>query len=109
MKNQREIPMSIDQNLSSKQKQLKDSIDLMLDWRQSNRIKESLLPKLNNLTVEEIDYCLKLVRYLDNRVQLRGPLASIASEALIENEAELKKMEGTIGPERAKTLKDLIE
>lgn len=48
------------------------------------------------------------VRYLDDRVQLRGPFVATASEEIVKEEAKLKKMEKNIGPDRAKELKNLI-
>ena len=109
MEKQPEMPKSPEQILAEKKEKLTKAIDLMLDWQKSEKIKKALLPQLDNLTSEEIDYYSKQVRYLDNQVQLRGPLSSTAGEALIEDEAELKEMEKIIGPERAKELKSLIE
>jgi hypothetical protein len=109
MEKQPEMPKSPEQILAEKKEKLAKAIDLMLDWQKSKKIKEALLPQLDNLTSEEIDYCLKQVRYLDNQVQLRGPLPTTASEALIEDEAKLNEMEEIIGSERAKELKSLME
>lgn len=108
MKKYPEIPKAPEQNLADKKEELINAIDFMLDWQKSEKIKETLLPQLNNLTSEEIDYCLKQVRYFDNKVQLRGPLAAEASKALIEDEAELKEMEKIIESERTKELKKLF-
>ena len=109
MEKQPEMPKSPGQILAEKKEELARVIDLMLDWQKSEKIKKALLPQLDSLTSEEVDYCLKQVRYLDDQTQLRGPLASTASEALIEDEAELAKMEKTIGSGRAEELKGLIE
>jgi len=109
MEKQSEMLKSPEQILAGKKEKLTKAMDLMLDWQKSDKIKRALLPQLNNLTEEEIDYCLKQVRYLDNQVQLRGPLSSAASEALVEDEANLKEMEEVIGLERAKELKSLLE
>lgn len=109
MEKQPEMPKSPEQILAEKKEKIIKAIDLMLNWQRSEKIKKALLPQLDNLTSEEIDYCLKQVRYLDNQVQLRGPLSSTASEALIEDEAKLNEMEEIIGSERAKELKSLME
>lgn len=109
MEKQPEIPKSPEQILEEKKEKLTKAINLMLDWQKSDEIKKALLPQLDNLTSEEIDYFLKRVRYLDNQVQLRGPLSSTARKALIEDEDRLEEMEKNIGPKRAKELKSLIE
>jgi len=109
MEKQPEMPKSPEQILAEKKEEIIKVVDLMLDWRKSEKIKKALLPQLDNLTSEEMDYCLKQVRYLDNQVQLRGPLSSTASEALTEDKVELNEMEEIIGSERAKELKSLLE
>ena len=76
MEKQPEMPKSPEQILAEKKEKLTKAIDLMLDWQKSEKIKKALLPQLDNLTSEEIDYYSKQVRYLDNQVQLRGPLSS---------------------------------
>lgn len=109
MEKQPEMPRSPEQILAGKKEKLKNAVNLMLDWQRSEKIEKALLSQLDNLTSEEMDYCLEQVQYLDNQVQLRGPLFSAASKALIENEAKLKEMEEIIGLDRAKELKSLIE
>jgi hypothetical protein len=109
MGNQHETPSSPEEVLAEKKEEVINAVDLMLDWQKSEKIKKALLPQLDSLTSEEIDYCLRQVRYLDNQTQLRGPLSSTASEALTEDEAKLSEMEKIIGSERAKALKSLME
>jgi len=109
MENQPEMPKSPEQILAEKKEKLTKAIDLMLNWQRSEKIKKAILPQLDNLTSEEIDYCLTQVRYLDDREQLRGPFADIASERLVKDEAELKEMEKKIGPDRIKELISLMK
>ena len=111
MEKESEMPKSTEQILAEKKENLIEVVDLMLDWQKSEKIKKMLLPELDNLTIEEIDYCLKQVKHLDNEMQLRGPLSATdtINEALIKDEAELKEMEKIIGQKRSKELKDLVE
>lgn len=107
MEKQPETPRSPEEILVEKRGKLKKDIDLMLDWQYSDRIKRAI-PSLDDLTSDEIDYFLMLVRYLDDLTQLKGPLASTASERLIEDEKELKVLENKIGPGRTREFKNLI-
>jgi len=109
MEKQPGIPKSAEEILAEKKEKLLKSVHLMLDWKRSDKIKKALEPQLADLTVREIDYCLKLVRYLDNQIQLRGPLAKQAREALIEDETELKKLGEIIGVKRAKEIVKIFE
>ena len=109
MEKQPEMSKSPEQILAERKEELTKAIDLMLDWQKSEKIKKALLPQLDRLTSEEVDYCLKQVSYLDNQTQLRGPLASTAREVLIEDKAKLAEMEEIIGSERAEELRGLIE
>lgn len=111
MEKQPEMPKSTEQILAEKKENLTEAIDLMLNWQKSDKIKKNLFPQLDNLTIEEIDYCLKQVKHLDNEMQLRGPLSATdtINEALIEDEADLKEMEKIIGQERVEELKNLVE
>jgi hypothetical protein len=108
MEKQPEISKSSEQILTEKREKITKALYLMLDWQRSEKIKEALLPRLNQLTEAEIDYCLKHIQYLDNQVQLRGPLAAAASRLLVENEEELKQMERIIGPKSAEELKKIM-
>lgn len=109
MEKQPEIPQSSEQILAEKKEKITKAVSLMLDWQKSEKIEKTLLPQLDNLTSEEMDYCLKQIRFLDNQTQLRGPLSSTASKALIKDKAKLNEMEEIIGSERAKELKSLME
>lgn len=109
MEKQQETPKSLEEILAEKKAKLTKVIDLMLDWQKGEKIKEALLPRLDKLTSEEIDYCLQLVRYLDNKVQLRSPFAAAAKELLATNEAKLKEMEKNIDPKLVNELKSIIE
>jgi len=109
MEKQPELPKSPEENLAAKKTKLKKAVNLMLDWQKSSKIESSLFPHLNDLTDDEVEYCLKLIRNLDNKTQLRGPLAESANQALTGDEVILKEMEGKIGLERAEELKNLIE
>lgn len=109
MEKQTEMPKTQLEIIAEKKKKLTDSIDLMLDWQKAEKIKEALLPQLDKLTGEEIDYCLQFVRCLDNKVQLRSPFAAAAKELLATNETKLKEMEKNISPELVNELKSLVE
>jgi hypothetical protein len=109
MEKQQEITKSTEEILAEKKAKLTKAIGLMLDWQKAEKIKEALLPQLDKLTSEEIDYCLQLVRCLDNKVQLRSPFAAAAKELLATNEAKLKEMEKNIKPELVNELKSIVE
>ncbi|MBU0707767.1 hypothetical protein KKG41_05345 [Patescibacteria group bacterium] len=104
-----EKPNSPEAILESKKAELTSAVGMMLDWQKAKKPEAELLPQLDTLTCDETDYCLELIRRLDNQTQKRGPASSEADQALAEGEAKLTEMEGVIGSARATELKGLIE
>jgi len=104
-----ETPKSPERTSAEKKEEIIKKLDSMLDWQIGEKIKKALLPQLDNLTSEEMDYCLELVRKIDNQTQLRGPLASTARDVLAEQEITLNEIAQIIGVERAEELKSLME
>ena len=108
MEKEPKMSQSPEEILAEKKEQLNKSVELMLDGQRAEGIKEKLSPELDNLTSEELDYCLERIRYSDAQVHLRGPFASKAGEMLLEVETTLKEMEKALGPERARELRGLM-
>jgi len=112
MEEPREQPQSPEENLAAKKDKLKKAVMLMLNFQRGQALEKNLLQQeeeMQKLTVDEIDYLLEFVRYLDNQKQVEGPLDDSASALLVENESNLKALEGKIGTARAQELKDFFK
>jgi len=107
MEKQMEMPKTQQEIIAEKKKKLIDSVDLMLDWQKAEKIRNFILPILDSFSLEELDYSIKFVKYLDNKTQLRGPLAAMAKEAIAENEKELQGIEKNIRPVIAQIFKKI--
>ena len=105
----REQPQPPEENLAAKKDKLKKAVMLMLNFQRSQAAEKNLMPHLDELTDDEIDYLLEVVRYLDNQKQLEGPFSDTASGQLVENESNLKALEGKIGQARVQELKDFFK
>jgi len=99
---------SPEEALAEKKSRLLKKIDLMLDWKVSERIKESLQPQIDTFTSEELDYLLEKVRNLDNETQFRGPLANSADKFERQSDDTLKDLSADIDPDRINELDQLF-
>ncbi|MDZ7798684.1 MAG: hypothetical protein U5L76_03660 [Patescibacteria group bacterium] len=105
-----EEPKSSQENLAHKKEELLKTVDLMLDFKKSDALKE-IIEKFKDLTGDEIDYLAEYVRLTDFQVGQRGHFLEVAKEGAEEIRSNLEKMKEKVRPEiliRLDTLSKLV-
>ncbi|MFA6252731.1 MAG: hypothetical protein WCV69_00455 [Patescibacteria group bacterium] len=104
-----EAPKTPEQIIEEKKTELIKAAENMMDWQVAKSLKERLLPPaLDGLTIEELEYCEQLLRFIDHHHYLKSKLASAAKDLLREDEEALNSMGAKIGPERVQALRQIF-